>query len=281
MNPSRVPQPRIELLPTPEGKGALGEIFEAAILHDMKYAGRGERNRYFIARAAILVLDVQGEAEYSDETGRERPLVPGDCILLDPRLRHYYGPVAGSHWTEMYVCFRGPIFDTLELAGNLMSEPVRHLAPVADWQARLRNVLPGGSGSDSPDACIGRLVSFLTEAFPPHRQALPEADAWITQAKRMLATENVTVAEVSEKLSGVAGMAPETLRKRFRHLVGTSMKAWQMEAKVVAARSLLARGSMTQKEIAAALGFAHPQHFSRCLRKATGSTPGMIAGKRP
>ncbi|MGC4013675.1 MAG: AraC family transcriptional regulator [Luteolibacter sp.] len=280
MSMVREPQPRIERLPIPEGNGALGEIFEAAILHDMKYAGRGERNRYFIARAAILVLDVQGEAEYSDETGRERPLIPGDCILLDPRMRHYYGPVTGSHWTEMYVCFRGPIFDAMELSANMMSEPVRHLDPLSDWQNRLRAVLPGSSGSDAPDACIGRLISFLTEAFPPRISQPQAADAWVTQAKRMLGTENLTVAEVSEKLSEITGMAAETVRKRFRHLVGTSMKAWQMEAKVLAARSLLARGSMTQKEIAAALGFSHPQHFSRCLRKATGHTPGKIAKNR-
>ena len=264
-------------MPIPETQGALGGIFEAAIIVNSR-APLHEFRRYE-GRAIVLVLEVVGEAEYTDETGRVCALAPGNCILIDPRIGHRYGPRPGSRWTEMYISFRGPIFDALELAGNFSTDPVRHLDSLALWKKRLRAVLPGAGEADAPDACIGRLVAFLTEAFPAKVAPANEADAWIVSAKRLLDTERLNVSEATARLAAESGLAPETLRKRFRAVVGRSMKAWQLAGRIETARSLLARGGMTQKEIAAALGFSHPQHFSRTLRKATGDTPGGLAKK--
>lgn len=264
-------------LPVPETQGALGGIFEAAIIIN-SHAPLHEFRRYE-ARAVVLVLEVVGEAEYTDETGRVRLLVPGDCILIDPRIGHRYGPRPGSRWTEMYVSFRGPLFDALELAANFAAEPVRRLGSPDQWKNRLRAVLPGAGGVESADACVGRLVAFLTEAFSQKVTLAGATDAWIVSAKRLLDTEHLNVAQVTGRLAAETGLSPETLRKRFRAVVGRSMKAWQLAGRIDSARSLLARGGMAQKEIAAALGFSHAQHFSRTLRKATGDTPGRLAKK--
>jgi len=277
MPKAAIPEPRVEVLSIPDDEGLLGEIFEAAILHDMRRAASGELNRHFHANVVVLVLEIKGEARYGDETGRVVSLSPGDCFLLDPRIGHHYGPLPGSYWTEMYVCFRGPIFDSLGAHLQMISDPVRHLGSLPRWQRRLRKVLPGQGEADAHDACIGRLVAFLAEAFPAPSVAGTGVDPWILEAKRLLDREHLNVAEVTARLSSTTGLASETLRKRFRVVVGHSMKSWQMAAKIATARSLLARGNMTQKEIAATLGFAHPQHFSRCLQKATGSTPGKLA----
>ncbi|MES2996637.1 MAG: AraC family transcriptional regulator [Verrucomicrobiota bacterium] len=269
------PPLRAELLPIPDSPGNLGEIFEAAVLRNMTYGAEGELNRHYIGRAVVLVLDLQGQAEYGDESGRVVPLVPGSCILVDPGLGHRYGPVAGSRWTEMYICFRGRFFDEMEASAQMMQKPVRQLASLADWHAKLADVLPGPGRSRDADACIGRLIAFLTEAFPSG--LVREKEDWIAEAKRFLERETVSVAEVTERLAHSTGFAPETLRKRFRQVTGVSMKSWQLAGRVVLARSLLARCRMSQKEIAATLGFSSPQHFSRYMRKATGVTPGEIS----
>lgn len=280
MGRSRAPVSRAELLPLPSGKGRLGEIFEASILHHTRSAAHGRTIRHYLARAVVLVLEVKGQAEYDDETGRVAPLVPGSCFLIDPRVGHRYGPLPGSHWTEMYLSFRGPIFDSLEESARLMTDPVRHLTPPGAWRKKLREILPPAGGDRHPDLCNGRLIAFLTEAFPPLPVQEEQADSWVPVAKRMLERECATVTEVTERLATTTGLAAETLRKHFRTLTGCSMKAWQMAGKVATARSLLARAGMTQKEIAATLGFSSPQHFSRCMRKATGSTPGNLAKLR-
>lgn len=271
------PVSRAELLPLPTRKGALGEIFESSVLHDMRQAAEGESNRHYIARAVVLVLEVHGRAEYGDETGRVEPLVPGSCFLVDPEVGHRYGPLDGSYWTEIYISFRGPMFESLMRLSHMMENPVRHLTPLDLWQQKLRNILPHPDGINEPDACNGRLLAFLTEAFPPLSVPGNHTLPWIDLAKRMLERENITIAEATARLSNITGLSPETLRKQFRHITGQSMKSWQLAGRIATAQSLLARGSMTQKEIAATLGFSSPQHFSRCIRKATGTTPARIA----
>lgn len=271
--------PRAELLRVPASAGKLGEIFEAAVLRDTHCGAEGMENRRYIARAVVLVLEVVGEAEYGDETGRVAPLVPGSCFLIDPGLGHRYGPRPGSRWAEMYVCFRGPIFDTLVTDAGLMESPVRQLSPVAMWQGKLANVLPYPGGYNDTDSCIGRLLAFLAEAFCADH-ARGGNEAWLDMAKRMLGRENFSVAETTSQLAGTTGLAPDTLRKAFRELTGYSMKSWQVAGKVAAARHLLSRGGLSQKEISEALGFSSPQHFSRCLKKETGFTPGELAKKR-
>jgi len=273
------PASRAELLPLPTGKGLLGEIFEAAILHHMRKGADGPAIRRYVARAVVLVLKVHGRAEYADETGRTSPLVPGSCFLVDPRVGHRYGPVEGSYWTEMYLSFRGPLFDSFDLSANLTNDPIRHLSPLKAWQRKLREVLPHG-GHDEPDACNGRLIAFLAEAFLRQQPSSDGAAAWVALAKRMLERELLTVTEITDRLSATTGLAPETLRKQFRRVTGSSMKSWQLAGRVANAHTLLARGTMTQKEIAAALGFSNPQHFSRCIRKSTGKTPGRLAKDR-
>lgn len=258
-------------LPLPEGRGVLGEIFESSVLENGRSAV--PRYRRYQGRAIVYVISVTGEAEYEDETGHHCEILPGDCILVNPRVAHRYGPKPGSSWSEMYISFRGPIFDCMELHGAL-SGPVRRLTPVAKWRKHIREILPDAENGDTHDTCVGRLVAFLAETFSARNQGATE-DAWIVSAKRMLDVERLTVAETTARLSTETGLSQETLRKRFRSELGRSMKAWQMAGRVDTARTLLARGGMTQKEIAAALGFSHPQHFSRTLKKITGRTPGF------
>lgn len=265
-----------ELLPIPRAPGSLGEIFEAAVLRDMKSGAEGLQNRHYKARAVVLVLEVHGEAEYGDETGRVVPLRPGSCILVDPEIGHRYGPKEGSRWSEMYICFRGPVFDAIEHAARMRDHPVINLPGGRDWAAALRAVLPGPELNEPADLCNGRLIAFLTEAFPSVTAPLDPREHWISEAKHLLVRKNLSVLETTKRLAENTGIAAETLRKRFRRITGSSMKAWQLERRVDIACNLLERGLMPQKQIASMLGFSSTQHFSRCIRQLTGKTPGEI-----
>lgn len=279
MSKSHLPDPKVELLPLPARKGALGEIFEARVLHHMREAAEGMRNRHYIANAVVFVLEVHGHASYGDETGRQVPLKPGSCFLIDPELGHHYGPLEDSYWTELYVSFRGPLFDALIRLMRMMEHPVRRIEDVGLWRRKLLAVLPHAGNATESDACCGRLAAFLTEMFPVLRDPAHQDPGWLALAKDMLEREFSPISEVTARCAERSGLAAETVRKQFRLLTGQSMKSWQIKSRIATARSLMARGNMTQKEIAATLGFASPQHFSRSIRMTTGAAPSRFMKK--
>jgi len=55
---------------------------------------------------------VAGTGNYYDARGNDIPLRSGDVILVFPEVAHSYGPKPGGIWNELYVCFRGPVFES-------------------------------------------------------------------------------------------------------------------------------------------------------------------------
>lgn len=261
---------RVEKLPVPDRSGVLGSVFEAAILENASNAIPALRR--YSAYAVVLVLHVEGEAFYEDETGVGVALAPGDCVFVNPRVAHRYGPREGSRWSELYLSYRGPLFDALHALSP--GAPVRRVGDLDATRRTLLAVLTGGGAAGTPDACVGRLIAWLSSVIP---SVADVGDApWIARIKRLLDIERLSVAEATRLVASAEGLSPETLRKKFKVEVGCSLKTWQMEARLRTARSLMSRGGMTQKDIATTLGFAHPQHFSRALRKAR--RPGAARG---
>lgn len=64
-----------------------------------------------------LVYSVSGRCFYEDERGGRREVEPGGWILVFPDLAQAYGPTSGDRWDELYVCFRGPVFEAWRKVG--------------------------------------------------------------------------------------------------------------------------------------------------------------------
>ena len=73
---------------------------------------------------------VAGSGSYHDARGIDVSLRSGDVILVFPEVAHSYGPEAGGVWNELYVCFRGPVFESWRGAELF---DVRN--PVFHWKA--------------------------------------------------------------------------------------------------------------------------------------------------
>ncbi|MEM7108564.1 MAG: AraC family transcriptional regulator [Bacteroidota bacterium] len=70
-----------------------------------------------------------------------------------------------------------------------------------------------------------------------------------------------------------------TLKKGFKELFGTSVFGYWNQMKMQEARTLLAEGVMTVKEISAKIGYKNPQHFSTAFKRRFGFSPGELKTK--
>jgi AraC family transcriptional activator of pobA len=70
------------------------------------------------------------------------------------------------------------------------------------------------------------------------------------------------------------GYSPDYLSDLLREETGAGARDHIHRAVIGAAKARLLSSKLTASEVAYALGFEHPQHFSRLFREKTGSSPG-------
>ena len=78
-----------------------------------------------------------------------------------------------------------------------------------------------------------------------------------------------------EDMAQVAGLSPSAVFGHFRQKLETSPHQWLMDLRIRLARERLVTSTAPLKSIAADIGYANPESFSRHFKKATGLTPGL------
>lgn len=218
---------------------------------------------------AVVYL-LSGTGRYADALGTHETVRPGDLLLLFPEVAHTYGPAVGSHWDETYIVFDGPVFELWRERGILApAEPVFHLEPVDYWQRRFAEVSAAGL---SPLERVCRVQTVLADALTNYRRdpAAARDEEWLAGARALLnAGEELYVDGVARQL----GLSPETFRKRFVRLAGMPPWRYRMTRVIESACRLVHESRLTNKEIAARLGFNDEFHFSRRFKQITGRSP--------
>ena len=101
-------------------------------------------------------------------------------------------------------------------------------------------------------------------------------EATRTAIARQIAQGHPDLPEVAASLQ----MNARTLQRRLAE-AGTSYKRIIDEVRLDAACRLLGDRTLTLAEIATALGYSHPAHFTRAFTRWTGMTPRAFRGCRP
>ena len=83
-----------------------------------------------------------------------------------------------------------------------------------------------------------------------------------------------------QEVAAALGMNVRTLQRRLAE-AGTCYKRIIDEVRLDAACRLLGDRNLTLAEIAAALGYSHPAHFTRAFTRWTGMTPRAFRGCGP
>ncbi|MCC7145802.1 MAG: helix-turn-helix domain-containing protein [Phycisphaeraceae bacterium] len=231
--------------------------------------------------AAVLIFD--GDGTYEDGLGQKYELGAGDLILIFPDLAHSY--LTGSKgWRELYFVFTGPLFELWERTGLLdRRQPVRRLRPVDHWLRRFESVLgePGALGWSPPLLEVCRLQMVLAEALS-QKSSGPSAEdvQWITRARAMLEVDfrqSADLPAVARRLD----TSYSEFRRRFLRVAGMPPGQYRSMRLMDRAKSLIQQTRLTDKQIAAELGFCDPYHFSRRFKEVTGQSPRQFRRSLP
>ena len=125
-----------------------------------------------------------------------------------------------------------------------------------------------------------RLLSVLTRLVERHAGVAssppPEGEHRAVRLARAYLEENLGRSVSLAELAGVANLSPFHLARVFRRKVGMPPHAYQAQARVGRARSLLLRGWPAAR-VAQETGFTDQSHLIRRFKRLVGVTPGRYA----
>lgn len=225
----------------------------------------------------LLVLTLEGKASYMDETGLRCTLQPGSLIWAAPGVNQSYGPKRGERWSELFLWFRGPLFDAWQ-GGGFPGTRSRHLElnPLNYWTDRLRRILhplPEGP-AESDLARICHFQQWLADAlqFEDKRTQTTETLQWRERAEQKLRTGRLTDPSL-EEIARSMGMSYSAFRKRFVQMTGKSPGEFRADEILLCACSLLLETNHNLATIAADLGFHDAFHLSKRFKQVVGMSP--------
>ena len=204
------------------------------------------------------------------ESGGERRLALGECIVITPGVVHRYGNLPGTVYSEDSLKFQGPVADMLFDAGVLRSG-VYPLGPVRKVRA-----IAEAARDPSVSAQInanGALQQLLIELYNLHRRHRSGGDALeeVLEAIKRPPERWWTVEELAE----CAGYSPAVLRRNFLRHTGMLPKKYIEEFKMHRAAELLHEGARIA-DAAAMLGYRDMYHFARRFKLRFGVPPGRF-----
>lgn len=233
---------------------------------------------------AVVYLKAGG-GWFEDDRGLRQPVAAGDLITLFPDIGHRYGPEAGQAWSEFYLVFSGAVFDLWRDRGLLVPlRPVARLMPVEYWSRRLESVVEKSRvpvpGSSLLETC--RLQAVLAEAAATslNPAAKPETPPWLAMACEALEEDLDRAVDLGD-LARRLHMSYDTFRRRFAGAMGMPPARFRTHRIIEQACRLMQQGSLTDKQVAARLGFCDACHFSRRFRQVTGCSPRQYRRRFP
>ena len=150
---------------------------------------------------------------------------------------------------------------------------------------------PGGGSKLHRDALLRCIACRLgrTHAEWPPRQRLPRRRLTPFDVARVHDHIRVNLAEDIgvDSLAALVRRSPYDFMRLFKLTTGNTVHQYVTRLRIEVAREKLRNrgaGELSLADLSAELGFADQSHFTRCFKRATGSTPGRYlsgAGRMP
>ncbi len=225
----------------------------------------------------LLIYTLEGEADYVDDTGVRTILRKGTLVWTRPGVYQSYGPRNGSRWSEFFLWFNGPIFDTWQAQGFPGKKSrLFHLEPLDYWMGRLRDIVqpPETASAESPLVRLCGLQQILAEAIQIQEagQHTAENTLWCKTACHQLTVGNLTSPSLHD-IAKSLHMSYTLFRKRFLRMTGKTPGQYRGDEIIRRACTLLLETDHPMSQIADTLGFHDQFHFSRRFKLRVGLSP--------
>lgn len=225
----------------------------------------------------LLVYTLEGEADYVDDSGLKAVLRKGTLVWTKPGVNQSYGPKPGARWSEFFMWFSGPLFDTWQMHG-LPGERSRLLTlePLDYWIKRFRDLVesPPDTPAKDPLMQLCHLQQILSEALQIEEIGRQTAamTIWRDTVCERLAEGTLTSPSLP-KIAASMHMSYTLFRQRFLQLTGTTPSQYRTAEIIRRACRRLLETDEPIYSIAADLGFHDAFHFSRRFKQVVGFSP--------
>ena len=237
--------------------------------------------------AALSLGAVDGGTSVFQRARTRRTLVAGDVVLIPPGEVHSCNPLEDGHWSYQMLyldpVWLGAVVGELGLCDAVVFNDLPHHLPAEQLHQELTalNSLLFSTVSDEDKEAA--LVLFAGDLFAALDGAplarLPEqVGGQLARVRELIAercAENLTLDELARE----AALSRYHFVRAFRARYGMTPHAWQIDQRIVRARSLLDDG-MTLADAALQLGFADQAHFQRAFKERVAVTPGAYRRAR-
>jgi AraC-like DNA-binding protein len=223
-----------------------------------------------------------GTGRYRD-LARDVLLEPGDLVYVLPDHPHWYGVTGSTGWDEVHLVFEGPAFNLCAQRGLIdVRRLVRQMRPLEHWLDRIdgfrtRRPPTTLAGVDDEVCDVLRLLVDVAAQFSTGAKAdtASRRGGWLAESRVLLATDLADPAQLRD-IAAAVGMSYESWRKRFQAETGVAPARFRTLRRIDAARDLMQRTTLSNRELAASLGFSDEHHLAKQFRRTTGTTTSHV-----
>jgi AraC-like DNA-binding protein len=223
----------------------------------------------YMERGAVTVA--YDDRRYTCEGPTFWPAHPG------PRI--FFTSARGREtWFHRHVAFQGPLVGQWVAEGLWPTAP----QPVTDpefptrMDALIELVRRGDAWSWR--RAVNLLEGLLLQLAEARSEGTRE-EPWLAEVLARLDALRPFDTDFESIATGL-GMAPSTLRRRFRAAMGHSLREHVITARTVRAKALLSDTDLTLETIADRLGYASAAFFSRQFKQSVGVPPSVFRRSR-
>lgn len=225
-----------------------------------------------------FVYITKGKGYFESSHQKLKQVMAGDLFLLFPGEWHNYYPDSKTGWDEYWVGFKGRFFEQL-LAEHFFSYdmPLLHIgisnSMIGLYEDLIRTANDEKSGYQ---VMLAGILQHMASTIYYKCKNQSFGDSYVIEVlakARKLMKEQVEEQASVEMIAAQIGVGYSWFRRMFKNYTGISPAQYQIQLRLIRAKELLTRTSLSISEIAYQLHFENAGQFATFFRKREGITP--------
>lgn len=231
----------------------------------------------FVKRNSFLLLYIsKGEGLVRIDGRKTQHLKSGQCLLLEPNVKHQYQPLREKGWTEYWIEFGGALPSQWMGKSFIAEHPVRKLSETIEFEGALQSFIVDIRERPlmNPFSTGGHILHILGRVL---ELSMLKNNLDRNQEHLGMLRYHIYVHSAEDidfvKLARDFGMGYSTLRRLFKAKYGVSLQSFLIGERVRKAALLLENTFLDMKEIAEQVGFSSANYFTRIFTKHNHRSP--------